>query len=83
MVTKSKPDPEGYLIGAKAIGRDPQNCFVFEDSIQGLQAGMASGATVVGLVTTNPREKLQGKAHKLIDGFTGFSVKDMLNINKL
>lgn len=83
MVSKSKPDPEGYLTGAKAIGREAGNCYVFEDSIQGLQAGMSSGATVIGLVTTNPREKLQGKAHKLIDGFTGFRVQDMLNINRL
>lgn len=83
MVTKSKPDPEGYLIGAQAISRLPGNCFVFEDSIQGLQAGMSSGATVIGLVTTNPLEKLQGKAHKLITGFTGFNVDDMLSISRL
>lgn len=82
MVTRSKPDPEGYLLAAKMISRDPVNCFVFEDSIQGLQAGMSSGATVIGLTTTNPVERLQGKAHKLINGFTGLNVQSMLSISK-
>jgi HAD superfamily hydrolase (TIGR01509 family) len=83
MVTKSKPDPQGYLLGAKAINRNPNDCFVFEDSLQGLAAGNAAGATVIGLATTLPNERLQGKACKIIDGFTHFTVDDMLNINKL
>lgn len=77
VVTHSKPHPEGYLIAAKAINRQAENCFVFEDSIQGLEAGMASGATVIGLTTSNPVEILKDKAHKLIDGFVGFTIRDM------
>jgi HAD superfamily hydrolase (TIGR01509 family) len=83
MVTRSKPDPQGYLLGAKAIGRDPERCFVFEDSIQGLAAGRAAGATVIGLATTLPRESLNGKARKIIDGFTGFKLCDMFAVSKL
>lgn len=80
MVEKSKPDPEGYLKGAELIGIPIEDCFVFEDSLQGLQAGMSSGATVVGLATTNPRERLKGKAHRIIDDFAGFTVDMMLEI---
>ncbi|MCM1504685.1 MAG: HAD family phosphatase [Muribaculum sp.] len=79
-VKKSKPDPECYLLAAKLAGADPEDCFVFEDSINGLAAGMASGATVIGLTTTLPESALKGKAHKLIDGFKGFSVDVMLSI---
>ena len=32
LVTFSKPHPQPYLLGAKAIGVSPENCFVFEDS---------------------------------------------------
>lgn len=78
MVTKSKPDPEGYLTAARLIGRDPADCFVFEDSMQGLEAGRRSGATVIGIATTNPREKVERIAHRTIGGFDGFSLKDML-----
>ena len=83
MVEHSKPNPEGYLKAAAAIGCNPENCYVFEDSLQGLKAGADSGATVIALSTTYPQETLKGKAAKIIDGFVGFSVKEMLSINKL
>lgn len=82
MITHSKPDPEGYLKGAEMIGVPIENCFVFEDSLQGLQAGMASGATVVGLATTNPREIIKDRAHKVISDFTGFTLDDIKTIKR-
>ena len=82
MVTHSKPDPEGYLTGARLIGREAADCFVFEDSMQGLEAGRRSGATVIGIATTNPREKVEKIAHKTIDGFAGFTLRDMLSAQR-
>lgn len=81
-VTKSKPDPQGYLMAAERININPLDCYVFEDSIQGLEAGIASGATVIGLTTSNPSEKLKNKAHKLIDNFVDFSIEEMLSTIK-
>lgn len=52
-VTKSKPDPEPYLIGALKAGVAPAECLVFEDSFQGLEAGRRAGCKVIGLTTTN------------------------------
>lgn len=52
LITKSKPDPEGYLLGADLIGVDIKDCAVFEDSLQGVKAGRASGAFVVGITGT-------------------------------
>lgn len=52
MVTRSKPDPEGYLKAAERIGIDSEYCCVFEDSLQGLKAGRAAGGKVVGVATT-------------------------------
>lgn len=63
MVSRSKPDPEGYLIGAKLAGVPVERCVVFEDSFQGLRAGMASGAKVVAMSTSNPPEALSALAH--------------------
>lgn len=51
-VTHSKPDPEGYLLAARSIGVAPQRCIVFEDSLQGVKAGKAAGAGVVGVAGT-------------------------------
>lgn len=83
MVTKSKPDPEGYLTAARLVECDIADCYVFEDSYQGVEAGLRSGAVVIALATTNPAERLKEKAHEVIDGFTGFSVDEMLKISRL
>lgn len=52
----SKPHPDCYLRGAQRFGASPLECVVFEDSINGLRSGKASGAVVVGLSTTLPVE---------------------------
>ncbi|WP_250287434.1 HAD-IA family hydrolase [Streptomyces atroolivaceus] len=49
MVGASKPDPEGFLKGAAALGFDPADCVVFEDSEAGITAGRAAGMRVVGV----------------------------------
>lgn len=48
-VSASKPDPEGFLLGAKMLGIDPADCIVFEDSGAGIQAAHAAGMRVVGV----------------------------------
>ena len=52
MVTKAKPDPECFLLGAQRIGVDIKDCIVFEDSRNGLIAARESGASVIGITTT-------------------------------
>lgn len=48
-VSASKPDPEGFLAGAEALGIDPGDCVVFEDSEAGIAAGLAAGMRVIGV----------------------------------
>lgn len=48
-VSASKPDPEGFLKGAAALGIAPEDCVVFEDSEAGIQAGLAAGMQVIGV----------------------------------
>lgn len=74
MVTRSKPDPEGYLKGAELIGVPIERCYVFEDSMQGLQAGRSSGAKVIGIATTNPRSKVETIADLTLDSMDGISL---------
>lgn len=42
-VTKSKPDPEVFLVAAKKLGLQPQECMVVEDSYAGIVAAKAAG----------------------------------------
>ncbi|MFD9358008.1 HAD-IA family hydrolase [Streptomyces sp. NPDC060031] len=48
-VQDSKPHPEGFLKGAAALGVDPADCIVFEDSAAGIEAGRAAGMRVIGV----------------------------------
>ena len=42
-VKKLKPDPEPYLLAAKLLGCEPQECAGFEDSASGLMSLKAAG----------------------------------------
>lgn len=59
---RTKPAPDVYLAAAKAIGIDPARALVVEDTASGVTAGIAAGATVLGLSvgtpTSTPPEKL-------------------------
>lgn len=46
-VERGKPKPDVFLLAAKEIGCTPEDCYVFEDSINGVRAGMAAGCTTV------------------------------------
>lgn len=46
-VTRSKPDPEGYLRALELLGADPASSLAFEDSETGRQAALAAGLMVL------------------------------------
>jgi HAD superfamily hydrolase (TIGR01509 family) len=45
---RSKPAPDVYLAAAAALDVDPKRCLVIEDTVTGVTAGVAAGATVYG-----------------------------------
>lgn len=82
--TRSKPDPECFRMAMHALGGTPEDTVVFEDSVNGLKAARASGATVVGLVTSNPREVVEPLSDYAINDFTSMSLdrlKEMLQVH--
>lgn len=48
-VSKAKPDPEVFLLGARELGLDPADCVVFEDAEAGVEAAKRAGMKVVGI----------------------------------
>lgn len=77
-VSRSKPDPEGYILAARSLGVDPADSYVFEDSFNGLRAGRDAGATVVALSTSNPSDTLVPLADDVIASFVGYTPERML-----
>ncbi|HEY8341179.1 MAG TPA: HAD-IA family hydrolase, partial [Egibacteraceae bacterium] len=57
-VSAGKPDPEGYLLGARRLGVPADACVVIEDAPAGVAAGRAAGATVVAVATTHAADEL-------------------------
>lgn len=41
-VTTGKPDPEGFLSGARQLRRRPSDILVFEDSLPGVRGALAA-----------------------------------------
>lgn len=56
-ISKSKPDPEVFLVAAKKLGIDPKDCLVVEDADAGVAAALAGGMDVIGVgsASTNPK----------------------------
>ncbi len=48
MVEHGKPAPDLFLYAAGRMGAEPEACVVVEDSIAGVQAGLAAGMRVLG-----------------------------------
>ena len=49
-VTRGKPHPDLFLHAAREAAVNPERVLVIEDSAPGVQAGVAAGMTVVGLL---------------------------------
>jgi len=79
MVTKAKPDPDCFLLGAKLLDMDITDCIVFEDSRNGLLAARASGARVIGIASTLSAETVSEFSDITIEAVSQLSVEQMLN----
>jgi HAD superfamily hydrolase (TIGR01509 family) len=53
-VTRTKPDPEPYLLAAKLLGTEPESCTVLEDSPNGVAAAEAAGCQVIAVPSLLP-----------------------------
>ena len=73
-VSKSKPDPEVFLKGAKGLGLSPETCIVFEDAQAGVEAAKAGNMKAIGI---GEAETLF-LADKIIPNFVGIKAAELL-----
>jgi beta-phosphoglucomutase-like phosphatase (HAD superfamily) len=52
-VARGKPHPDIFLHAAKMMGVAPSQAIVIEDSGSGVEAGIAAGMTVIGLLAAS------------------------------
>ena len=73
-----KPKPDLFLHAAKEFGVEPSACVVIEDSIPGIQAGVAAGMRVIGF--TGGSHTHQGHADTLTDAGAETVVRRLVDI---
>ncbi|CAG5004339.1 Beta-phosphoglucomutase [Dyadobacter sp. CECT 9275] len=72
-ITKGKPDPEVFLLGARDLNAEPAATVVFEDAVAGVQAAKAGGMLAVGI----GERTVLTVADIVIPGFENFSLTDL------
>jgi beta-phosphoglucomutase len=55
---RGKPHPEIFLTGASELGVPPEECFVVEDAVSGIQAAKAGGMAALGLSRADDEDLL-------------------------
>jgi beta-phosphoglucomutase len=75
-ISKGKPDPEVFLIGAKDLSTPPGNCVVFEDALAGVQAAKAGGMFAVGI----GEKQVLTEADYVVEGFKNFLLNDLKTV---
>lgn len=74
-VQKHKPNPAVFLKAAKKLGVKPQNCVVFEDALNGVEAALRANMVVVALLTDhNHKKDFENKADLIIKNFSEISI---------
>lgn len=77
---ESKPSPDCYLRAARRFDSAPEECVVFEDSINGLRSGCAAGMMVVGLLTTNALADVAPLSNCQIENYRDFNYKRLYQL---
>lgn len=64
-ISNGKPAPDIFLAAAAELGLSPENCYVFEDGVNGALGGVAAGCTTVMI------PDLEKPTPTLLQGCTG------------
>ncbi len=67
-VTKSKPDPQVFLVAANKLDTDPKECMVFEDADAGIEAAKRGGmyAFAVGAARYNKNADMSAESLEIM-----------------
>src|SRR4051812_170987 len=57
-ISRGKPEPDVFLLGATRLGLEPRQCAVVEDAPAGIEAARRAGMTAIAILGTAPREEL-------------------------
>jgi HAD superfamily hydrolase (TIGR01509 family) len=75
-IKQGKPAPDIFLLAAKRLKADPEQCLVFEDSVAGMEAAIAAGMSVVVIPDAVFDRQLFTAADQVLDSMMDFNPQD-------
>jgi beta-phosphoglucomutase len=76
LVSRAKPDPEVFTLGAQLLETNNKDCVVFEDAVAGVQAAHNAGMKCIGIGSPH----ILGEAEMVIPGFTNLKLEDLFQL---
>jgi HAD superfamily hydrolase (TIGR01509 family) len=68
---RSKPAPDGYAKALGLLGAKPESTLVFEDSVAGIESGLAAGLRVCVITSTNHLGQNTERGHYFVRDLSG------------
>jgi len=81
-VSKSKPEPDVFLIAAEKVDVKPENCIVIEDAPVGIEAAKRAGMKSIAITTTHDEKELL-IADLIVKDLSFVSIKDIIKLLKI
>lgn len=75
-IAQGKPAPDIFLLAAKRLNANPEQCLVFEDSVAGMKAAIAAGMSVVVIPDPVFERQLFKGANQILDSMAEFYPPD-------
>lgn len=72
-----KPAPDIFLLTATELSAEPRDCLVIEDSLAGVESGLAAGMQVVALPDPEMDAGLYSAAHLVVRSLSELSPEDL------
>jgi len=69
----SKPAPDGYAKALSLLGANPASTLVFEDSVAGIESGLAAGLRVCVITSTNHFGHSTARGHYFVPDLVGLN----------
>ncbi len=76
-IEHKKPAPDIFLEAARRLGLPPEECMVFEDAVNGVEAAKAAGCSCTGITSSFSKEELLAAgADRVVSGFGNININE-------
>lgn len=75
-----KPAPDIYIFASKILEKDPTNCLVFEDSLNGIRSAKSAGMSCIAICDPRWSKLTETEADITVSGFDNKEINNFIGI---